>query len=516
MSGKMFLVAVLFAMVARGEQPFLLQCRGRMPLVVNADNDHYFKKAVAFSRFLPAEERWSEAGLRKYIDTVSAGGKVTHLFACAVGQRASYDSKACDPIWLGIDEAKARGEKPDEWPVNAKKLHDAGLDCFRTWCEYGRTKGLSVWISQRMNDMHFGSRFTEETRHFRNNRFWSAHPELHRRPDGKTGADHAFDFAKEGVREFAFAIFRELVDRYDADGFELDFMRWTNHLTPGRERELSGVLTDYIARCRDYANAKAKLRGHPILLSSRVPSNYAAARALGYDPEEWARRGLVDLIVVTDFYAAADYDCDFPGWKARLARANPSVVVLPGLNDNVGCCPGFRRDIRLADLCGWADNSFAAGAQGLYLFNAAYFGANVQRQVYWHGLGAAAVREQPRTYLASYHDVSYRGVDNGCRFPIDLTKGGEVTILVGSVAGGAPVVVFGCNGQDARCPRVSLNGFAPLAMGETPVAPGDVCDKLSRAWRLGFPVGAVKPGRNVLSFKPQSGGGLLQWAEIAE
>ena len=106
-------------------QPFREQAGGRPILVVNGDNDHYFK-AGCMKTFVPVEERIASAdGARRYLDAITEGGKVTHYFACANGQRASYDSKACDPIWMAVDEAKARGIEPNEWPLNAKRMHDA-------------------------------------------------------------------------------------------------------------------------------------------------------------------------------------------------------------------------------------------------------------------------------------------------------------------------------------------------------------------------------------------------------
>ncbi len=184
-------------------EPFRAQAKGRPILVVNGDNDHYFKQGC-MKNFVPVEERVASAeGARRYLDALTAGGKVTHYFACAVGQRANYDSKACDPMWLAIDEAKARGEAPNEWPVNVKKMRDAGFDCYKVWCEYGRKKGISVWISQRMNDVHHVNRDWN----MRTNRFWFEHPELHRAPDhdrtkGGLWTLHALDYSKKEVQEF--------------------------------------------------------------------------------------------------------------------------------------------------------------------------------------------------------------------------------------------------------------------------------------------------------------------------
>ena len=71
-------------------QPFREQAGGRPILVVNGDNDHYFK-ACCMKAFVPVEGRVASAdGARRYLDALAAGGKVTHFFACAVGQRASF------------------------------------------------------------------------------------------------------------------------------------------------------------------------------------------------------------------------------------------------------------------------------------------------------------------------------------------------------------------------------------------------------------------------------------------
>lgn len=79
----------------------------------------------------------------------------------------------------------------------------------------------------------------------RTNRFWYEHPELHRCPEhdrlkdgGWMNTLHALDYSKPAVQEFEFGIVKELVDRYDAEGFELDFMRFWENLPPGAARAL--------------------------------------------------------------------------------------------------------------------------------------------------------------------------------------------------------------------------------------------------------------------------------------
>ena len=504
------------AVAAPVVQPFRAQAKGRPILVVNGDNDHYFKKCC-MSAFVPVEERVaSAAGARRYLDALAAGGKVTHYFACAIGQRASYDSEACDPIWLAVDEAKARGEEPDEWPVNAKRMHDAGFDCFKVWCEYGRTKGISVWISQRMNDVHHVNRDWN----MRTNRFWYEHPELHRYPqhDRKTGGSwtmHALDYSKEAVQEFEFGIFKELVDRYDADGFELDFMRFWEHLTPGREREQSPILTAFVRRCRAYANAKAEGRGHAVLLSTRVPSSYAAACAFGFDPETWAREGLVDMIAVANFWAGADYDFDFAAWQTRIAAANPAVTTLPSVCDNVSCM-GPPAPLDTAALAGWADNVYAEGAEGVYVFNAAYCPNDTQRLIYEKGLAPGVVRREARRYLPSFHDCVPPGVPDGRQLPISLSAGGTVKICVGTAAE-RPVDVVLVLDVDVAAPSVTLNGRKPCGAAAREADArrySRVCAPQAVAWRIPFPAGALGRGMNEVILDAAKTKGRAVWCEI--
>ena len=498
------------------ESPFTAQCRGRKPLVVNGDNDHYYK-AGPMQHFLPLKDRVTREGPRNYLDVISSGGKVTHYFACAVGQRANYDSSVCDPIWRAIDEATTRGEPPNEWPVNAKKMHDLGVDPIAEWCAYGSQKGVSVWISQRMNDVHH----VHLPWNMRTNRFWYDHPELHRSHGvdkallAGNWTDEALNYAFPEVREFEFAIFRELVDRYDAEGFELDFMRFWRHLTPGREREEAPILTEFIRRCRDYTRAKAAERGHAILLSTRVPSDYQAALAFGFDPETWAREDLVDMIAVANFWAAEDFDFRFDEWKKRISAANPRVTLLPCACDNVSSGASKVCTTTLGALNGWADNAYSLGADGLYVFNAAYMPDDVQRELYGPGLDPQALSDSERRHVVTYHDCVPKGMPDGRQLPVRMATGGRVNVRIGSLPEGrrtVNVVVAG-KALEVKDGGVSLNGIGLVGIAKQ-------TEDLSRygqaevAWTLTFPASAAKAGGNVVVFEPGVGRGDVTWVEV--
>ena len=131
-------------------------------------------------------------------------------------------------------------------------------------------------------------------------------------------ADRAFDYGQPAVREYHLALVRELSDRYDFDGLELDWMRFGFHFRPGHEREGAGLLTEFTARVRALLDECEQRRGHKIRLSARVPSRPQAALGLGMDALTWARRGLIDMLVVTPFWASAETDIPIELWKQLL------------------------------------------------------------------------------------------------------------------------------------------------------------------------------------------------------
>ena len=64
----------------------------RPVLIINEDNDHYFKQT---------EDLMTLEALQAYIDRMK-DSHVTHFFMCPQGQRTSYDSKVHERIWDGM------------------------------------------------------------------------------------------------------------------------------------------------------------------------------------------------------------------------------------------------------------------------------------------------------------------------------------------------------------------------------------------------------------------------------
>ena len=378
--GRTLLFAIL-ALLAGAS----LTAAERPILAINEDNDHYFKFAGGLM---------TERDLVDYVDRIIGPGRVTDFVMCPCGQRTSYGSQVWEPIWAGLDEPDMDGRTNNIWCVNAKLLHDRGIDPYAVWLRRCRERGgVRAWLSMRMNDVHF----VNVTNYFRNTTFQKTRRDLWRNPAAVPGRspweDMALNYAKQEVQDYAFALFRELVDRYDVDGYELDWMRFTRHLTPGRERAEAPLLTAFMRRCRAYANAAAARRGHPILLSVRVQAKFDDALDRGCDVAQWASERLVDWIIATNFFETNDFDIDLGEWRRRIGAVNPQALVLPGASDNLDRGPDGRVvSMTAGDFVCWARRMYLRGAKGLYLFNVPYLPKDVTSFVYGGGLSPERVR----------------------------------------------------------------------------------------------------------------------------
>ena len=391
-------------------------------LVVNEDNDHYFK----FDSSMMTRD-----ALKSYIDFV-ARGHVTHFFMCVSGQRASFDSKTVEPIWEGIGEPcsydgkqivgnggmRRDGGQSGWWAVNAKKLRDDGIDPYEVWTARCHEKGVSPWVSMRMNDAHF---LPHVTNAFRNTRFARQRRDLWRVPNANGVFDTTLDYAHREVREYAFAHLMEIASRWDVDGVELDWMRHGYALRPNHERDDAHFLTEFMRRARSALNEIGNKRGRRIQLAVRAGRSPGIARSLGYNVVEWAKEGLVDLVIGTSFYVV-DRDIDVKGWIDALAGANPAVKFLPCIDmvADPRAKTDLERDMTIAKYRYVANRFYNAGAKGLYLFNAPYIGKHDPSGrttngedtfgiICAEGLSPESIAGKPMEEVAEYHDYPSKG-----------------------------------------------------------------------------------------------------------
>ena len=481
-------------------------------LAINEDNSHFYGGRAGDDMTLDGLHAWVD----QYADT-----KASHLFLCPNAMRASYRSKAFDPIWeLGSQKMPESGHGKS-WVENARLLDERGLDPYAVWIARCREKGISPWLTMRMNDVHDVS----DTTSFMHSTFWVDHPEYWRVPGG-TGSwvERAFDYGVPEVREHHMGFIRELLERYDPDGLELDWMRFGYHFKPGRETEGAEILTGFVREVRELTNAWSEKRGHSIKLGARVPTHPDAAKGLGMDGVRWAREGLVDMLVPTPFWSACDFDIPIELWRQRIGPAADEIVLAAGLESNLRAYPGAKQTPNdIASVRGFAAASLHRGADQIYLFNymdpaPMHGGPEAYRALLDKGLGLDVVARAQRRHVVCYRDTVPDGVSNGVALPVEGRNGGTFRIYTGPVPeDGRVLFVAGLAGRAEAAQAefdVSLNDkqCKPIADFDNPVQfPG-----AARAARFDCPLAAMREGYNEVRITQRAGRAEQQivWAEL--
>jgi len=338
-------------------------------IMLNEDNSHYF-----FTRGDPATmEQDLHHWIEQYADT-----QIRDMIINVNAMKTNYGSDVWESMWAGFDPSQGEDQPlfasspPAErkvafhWVRSAWQLHHAGIDIYAEWIVRSRELGMSPVISLRMNDVHN----VQDERNYIHNTLWRTRPDLRRiQHRFLKWSDKAFDYGQQEVRDYHLALVREVVDRYDLDGLELDWMRFGYHFRPGYEDEGALLLTQFIADVRKLLDERGEQLGRRIRLSARVPARPDAALALGMDAVEWARRGLIDQLIITPFWETLDTDMPIELWKQLLA--DRPVLLAAGLELQLRAHPQseLRQKNSLETVRGAAMSMLSRGADVIYLFN---------------------------------------------------------------------------------------------------------------------------------------------------
>jgi hypothetical protein len=336
----------------------------------------------SFFSWHPLDEM-NAAGVDAWVDQF-AGTQVDQLLFCLSSQRSDVASQVRQTAWDGYDPDKGLDQPllaavPDRefpgWPGGPNErqhirnwihavwlLNHEGIDPYARWLARCRKDGIKPWLSLRMNDVHF----VDNPDHPIHSRFWKEHPEYRRDPQDKYNGQ-ALDYGRPEVRAYNLAYIREMVMRYDLDGFELDWMRNPFHFKPGREEEGLSILTEFTSDVRDLLKQRERELGHPIQLSARVPVQPETTRALGFDVDAWVSRKLIDRLVVMPFLFT-QFDMPIERWK-QLLKGHDVVLEAGLMISVVPYAGGLALSHSLETARGAAISFLDRGADRIYLFN---------------------------------------------------------------------------------------------------------------------------------------------------
>ncbi len=378
----------------------------------NEDNEHFYGCH-------PSEEM-TEEGCRNLVRTYARFGEFKGILFCINVQRALYDSD----VWERFKDQ----ENPvqPKYPGNLRLLSERGVDQFAVWLDETRRHGMKAYLSMRMNDSHGLKESAHGRRDSRlfwwHTKMWESHPEWRRAPwRDERSWEGSFDFSHEEVRRHTLALIREAFSKWDFDGFELDWMRWGMFFSPGGELKGAALMTDFVkevGRIRDEAERRM---GHRIALAHRIPPDPRLALGHGFDVAAWADAGCVQMVTLSGFEGLSSFDPPVALWR-RLLKPGTEINVIAG---RTVAANAFNRSAGMVWMRGAAAAAWAAGADGIYLFNECYLESrNVAAlEKYLHEIGSPeSVGKLERWTTATMEDQSMPGYSVRNVLPMPLSN----------------------------------------------------------------------------------------------
>jgi hypothetical protein len=230
-------------------------------------------------------------------------------------------------------------------------MDEAGMDPLQILIDRCHHHRMQFIADVRMND-----------RHGQRHGISSEHPEW-------IILGSANDYALEEVRDMMLTFTREVLDSYDVDGIEYDYMRWCHMFKPGEGRKNAHLLTDFTRKTRKLLDEAASRRGCDRLeFGVRVPQSVGECDHLGFDLKTWIRDGLVDYVVPSDFMhidmnmKTDDFVKLAQGTSCKIYPAIHNRISMDGPNEHY-------RLMNLANLRAAAQNFYGFGADGVSPYN---------------------------------------------------------------------------------------------------------------------------------------------------
>lgn len=401
----------------------------------------------------------TEEGLKQYIDEcyLAPGHQIREFLLNPQAQRFGYQSRVGDSFIDALtftDDGRVldQGVELNATHTRAMKrfktFADAGINPWMVWTRHLRERGVSPWISIRMNDMHAGPDHSSRM----NSEFYKQNTDKLIAPYRGDWAAHGLDFTHPEVRKYMLDCIQETLDLCEPDGLDLDFMRFGTAFRRGHEQRGREIMNEFIREVRRRVDALAEKSGHPVRLSVRIHSDPRDAYAFGFDPGVWAEEGLIDILAVGPFFDSSFHEIPIREWRRIVGD---QVLIAASVETSAKGYPGADRIWDAGLLNGLAALYFHEGADRIYLFN--HFGNQYDNmsRVGDPDLAAAAVRR----HALMYNDMPAPGRIRECHLPSVTTGWSTFRLDIGpEPAADRPVLLV--LGSNTACPglQVRFNG----------------------------------------------------------
>ena len=444
-------------------------------IMLNEDDSHFFYTRNSF-------ERLGEKEIRDFIRQYR-GTQISDFFLCCAGRIADYPSAIREDYLDKYDQKTENGLPVDytHHPVPRcvnRIYRELGLDFYALCIDELRKNDIHPWLSVRMNDCHDNDAPTS----FLHPDFFHDHPEFRRvRHHAPTGYyDRCFDYAVPEVRKLMLDTVEEIARRYGPDGIELDWMREIYCFRIGHEWEGTELINRFTRDVRVILDKAEKKWGHPIKLAARTMRDPQMALESGFDAVQWAREGLIDILIPSPRWKTTDSDIPVEMWKRLLAGTN--VKLAAGIE--ILQQASWREDVRIyttpENVNALAAQYLSEGADAVYLFNymdqphmkaphedgANRGGSSLQPENYMKLLRTAGSKETAlraeRRHVKTFADIGPVWYDMEKLAPLPLTvcpkRAAFLRLRVGDIPAEATVEIrLGVSGEESDAPAVYVD-----------------------------------------------------------
>ena len=227
--------------------------------------------------------------LRQPVDEVLSTGVDLLILGLGYGDVYFHQSN----VGRVIGEEKDTWENYIDWRI-MRMVEDAagmGTDQVRENIRYAREIGMPLFPSLKMQDT--ARQGAERCGWLK----WKYGKDVCFGGDDGDRNTWAYDFTNRLVQENKLAMVREMLEDYEADGIELDFMFYPVYFRPGEVDTNVATMNDYVNEIRGLANEIGQAQGREIPIAARVAHRRDDNLKLGLDVETWLEEGSIDLVI---------------------------------------------------------------------------------------------------------------------------------------------------------------------------------------------------------------------------
>ena len=244
------------------------------------------------------------------VDEVLGTGVDLLVLGLGYGDVYFHDSK----VGRVVGQMKEVWESYIDWRIMSmvEAGRELGTDQLREVIGRGREMGLAVFPSLRLQDS--AAPGGERCGLLK----WEHEAAVCIGEEGR--AQWCYDFANELVCQNKLDMVREVLEDYEADGIELDFMFDRYYFKQAEIEKNTPLMSRFVGQVRELATQIGQKQGREIPVMARVDLKEEENLELGLDVETWIKEGSIDFVVGQDGDALTDTVIQAP-WLPAVANA---------------------------------------------------------------------------------------------------------------------------------------------------------------------------------------------------